>query len=478
MKRVLSIILALTLAFALLPTFASATETVTPTEPTIFTIDFSEYTTPSKGSITTNGAKIGPEWTYKSFAGYGWTALLNASDSTIYASTEPYGTNVKYLVDETNGDYLGFDIQNNENYGYNVDNGYNTFSLDFELPASGIYDISSGIRNLANDYGYVQMEIDGVDIGKIENNRSGDMNGNATTGEGALRQEREFSKGAGVALTAGNHTMKLEFTPYTEGQTRLQPGFYDIIFTPSTINSAIVTVDTENEYKVGDTIMPTVSLNIEGAGNKTYLDLEQAGISLGVKEADASVIVEDNVFTVIKEGDFEFTPVVTVNGETFEAEKVTIGKETEPELTEPTIFTIDFSEYTTPSKGSITTNGAKIGPEWTYKSFAGDGWTALLNASDSTIYASTVPNGTNVKYMVDQTNGDYLGFDIQNNETYGKNVDNGYNTFSLDFELPASGIYDISSGIRNLTKDYGYVQMEIDGVDIGKIENNRSGDMN
>ncbi|MBQ6698571.1 MAG: hypothetical protein IJN09_05965, partial [Oscillospiraceae bacterium] len=49
--------------------------------------------------------------------------------------------------------------------------------------------------------------------------------------EGALRQEREFSKGAGVALTAGNHTMKLEFTPYTEGQTRLQPGFYDIIFT-------------------------------------------------------------------------------------------------------------------------------------------------------------------------------------------------------------------------------------------------------
>ncbi|MBQ6697821.1 MAG: hypothetical protein IJN09_02130, partial [Oscillospiraceae bacterium] len=96
MKRVLSIILAFTLAFALLPTFASATETVTPTEPTIFTIDFSEYTTPSKGSITTNGAKIGPEWTYKSFAGYGWTALLNASDSTIYASTEPYGTNVKY----------------------------------------------------------------------------------------------------------------------------------------------------------------------------------------------------------------------------------------------------------------------------------------------------------------------------------------------------------------------------------------------
>ena len=57
MKRVLSIILALTLAFALFPTFASATETVTPTEPTIFTIDFSEYTTPAT-AITTNGAKI------------------------------------------------------------------------------------------------------------------------------------------------------------------------------------------------------------------------------------------------------------------------------------------------------------------------------------------------------------------------------------------------------------------------------------
>ena len=70
---------------------------------------------------------------------------------------------------------------------------------------------------------------------------------------------------------------------------------------------------------------------IEGVGNKTYSDLDMAGITLGVKEAVDGVTVENNAFTATKAGNITFTPTVHVNGKTHEAAPVTVTVAAEPE---------------------------------------------------------------------------------------------------------------------------------------------------
>ncbi len=373
MKKALSIILALTLAFSLLPTFAFAAET-TETE-TAETMDWSQPIVFDFG-VPTNNTAVNSENSYISgaeiYAGDTWqfisykkrTGLLDgdvvgATDAKKRVSVVTYN-NINYIKALSTEKYAAA--------------AKNTVSFALKVSDSGIYDISAKVYNTSSGTttkGTLKHITQGtsIDIGTIEN-----LYKNGTDIGPAGPVEKQFSEGVGVPV-AKTVTWNAPGGTMTENDNQIQftinenLGFafcvYYVKFTPSTINSATVTAPV-TEYKVGDTFTPAVSLNVEGVGDKTYSDLAQAGIALGVKEADAGVTVENNVYTVAKSGEITFTPTVTVNGKTHDAAQITLSVESDEDEALTNAFEVkkeELKEYVEPSVVSVSAGGSVITPE-------------------------------------------------------------------------------------------------------------------
>ncbi len=365
MKRALSIILALTLAFSLLPTFAAAEDT-TGTE-TETTIDWSQpivfdFGAPTNPAIVTDGATYGHSNTYKSDS---WELVLFRSRSKVLQQTD--GTKVK-TYNRTGGNYI--QISTNDTL---TAAGNNIFVIALNVPASGIYNISADVYNSSGGATTKatmlnQQKDVSIEIGEIENvyTKNDDT-------DPAGKIARAFSQGIGIPVaktenwdtatnSAGvdNHVV-LTITKNGGDQSL----FYNFTFTPSNITAASVTVPAA-EYEIGAQITPSVSLNVEGVGDKTYSDLDMAGIVLGVKEADAGVTVENNVFTVAKAGEITFTPTVTVNGTTQEAAAITLTVASDEDEALTNAFEVkkeELKEYVAPSVISVSAGGSVITPK-------------------------------------------------------------------------------------------------------------------
>ncbi len=365
MKKALSFILALTLALTLLPTFAMAetTETMNWDEPIVFKLNdpINEAATDVEGKgnydITSNDDP---------FYGSNWFLWNSGSSSKILNSKATGKSKVSYRASysEENKRYTTVTVDDDD-----LNGSYRTLAITVKVPESGIYDISADVYNSARG-SYVEARIDGTSIGTIDCLYIKDTN----TAGGP--NTKEFSKGVAVAktvnwiddysdyMTDANNKLLLVFTQHekevdTAGYA--SNGFYNFKFTPSTIVENSVKVNTAAGYEVGDTFTPSVTLNIEGLTEaKTYSDLAQAGIVLGVKEANAGVTVSDNVYSVTKSGEVTFTPTVTVNGQTHEAAPVTITvASNEPDYTQA--LTNAFAhESTTSNAVAVPTAGVKV----------------------------------------------------------------------------------------------------------------------
>ncbi|MBE6913285.1 MAG: hypothetical protein E7473_12260, partial [Ruminococcaceae bacterium] len=132
MKKLLSLILALTLAFALLPTFAAAVNMepaiLTPTE---FTLDFKTVTS-SLDELTVNNAtkqryyiKVEDE-----FFGSNWSFLTDPEKTTIHGID---GDKAIVYFGASNELRLYFNLTSD-----NIAEGYDTAAIEIDVPKSGI----------------------------------------------------------------------------------------------------------------------------------------------------------------------------------------------------------------------------------------------------------------------------------------------------------------------------------------------------
>lgn len=354
MKRALSFILALTLALTLFPTFASATtaETTEPEyswTPVVFnlgaptTLKFKAQDETETPHEYTNGN----QYSYgAAVEGENWKFVMSRQRSDIMYK----GKSIKTVKHATYGKYLQISapvtVTDSET---NEVKTYSQYTFALKVPASGIYDISADVFNTSSGVKieaviHDQKKIDRdpaekISIGQINNTyEDSDEISLPDKDSAAGPKTRVFSNGIGVPVaktenwdTATNDAF-IDTAIILNGiQVTLNKNsntFYNFTFTPSRINSATVTVPA-NEYEINATFTPSVSLNVEGVGDKTYSDLDQAGIVLGVKEVDAGVSVSNNVYSVTKSGEVTFTPTVHVNGKTHEAAAVTINKQDE-----------------------------------------------------------------------------------------------------------------------------------------------------
>lgn len=394
MKRALSFILALTLALTLLPTFASATtaETTEPEyswTPVVFnlgaptTLKFKAQDETETPHEYTNGNQYSYGATVE---GENWKFVMSRQRSDIMYK----GKSIKTVKHATYGNYLQISapvtVTDSET---NEVKTYSQYTFALKVPASGIYDISADVFNTSGGVKieaviHDQKKIDRdpaekISIGQINNTYDDSdeislPDKDASTGP----RTRVFSNGIGVPVaktenwdTATNEAF-IDTAIILNGimvkEAKNSNTLYNFTFTPSRINSATVTVPA-NEYEINATFTPSVSLNLEGAGDKIYSDLAQAGITLGVKEADAGVTVANNVYTVAESGEITFTPTVTVNGKTHEAASVTITVSApveDPDLTDAfdDAKTEDApSDYIAPTVDSIDATGIVGTPE-------------------------------------------------------------------------------------------------------------------
>ena len=336
-------------------------------EPIVF--DFRE---PTETELTTSGSKtyIRGANVYK---GTNWAAISYKSYSGLVDTADKLDSDKNRVQVKTYSDRNYITMTPTDKF---VEAKKNTFSFALDVPASGIFDISVGVYNSSSGATTAAViknltKNTDTEIGTVEN-----VYGNSSEADGdesAGPYDRQFSNGIGVPVakttnwdTAANtYNVDNRITLTITKNAAYMFGAFYFTFTPSKINSVTVAVDTEAEYEIGANIAPTVSLNVEGVGDKEYSDLDMAGIVLGVKESDAGVTVENNVYKATKSGEVTFTPTVTVNGKTHDAAAVTVNvASAEPEEDEELKNAFDDAvigsapnDYIAPSVTTIEAEG-------------------------------------------------------------------------------------------------------------------------
>ena len=362
MKKALSIILALTLVFSLLPTFVFAAETETET-----TMDWSrpivfDFGTPTNPETITNGAYLNLGDTYK---GENYELSLFKTRSAVLNESNKVKT-----VSGSYGKYIQITPSDSM-----IAAGNNTFTIALKVPENGIYDISGDVYNSnsgATTTAVVknQTKETNINIGSIDNipnNETGLSDNDGTTGP----RTRVFSEGRGLPVAKTSNWETAENSAHIDNHIILtitknkstSSILYNLKLTPSNITAASVTIPSA-EYKVGDNIIPSVSLSIDGLDSaKEFEDLDMAGIVIGIKETDADVSVSNNVITATKAGEITFTPTVTVNGKTHNAAPITLNVASNEDEALTDAFTVKetpASEYVAPAVVSVTVDGEVI----------------------------------------------------------------------------------------------------------------------
>ncbi len=451
MKKALSIILALILAFSLLPTFAFAAETTeaetTETAvPTTFTIDFSDYTTPQNGTIATQ-TKIGPNETVTEFKGENWEALLDEENSEIYSGTGYLQYRIINAGTAEEDAYLFFDITKATEDGEN--RHFNTFSLTFNVSVSGVYDISSLVWN-GKHGGYTKMYIDGESVGTIENSTKGNVSGDNSNDGGGLKT---CYFGKGVALSAGTHTMKLEFTVHEKPETagRLNNIFCDFTFSPSTVTTVDSVELSKTNYEIGETFLPGASFT---AGGQTVSDPEgNSVVAVELTSSNEKVVkCSDSAFIALDEGTAELTAKISVNGT--ESEVVNLGAVTVSPAAVAKDFTLDFAKrLSTVDDLYFHTDNGYYYFWYTTNKFYGSNWVGSAEKDESTLLNS--PRRVNVKdaYISMTPNATDLA--------------DGKDTLLFYIYAPADGVYDVTSDLY-FGSNGGYLKLYIDDMYIGE----------
>ncbi len=249
MKRALSFILALTLAFALLPTFAMAVD-MEPTELQSFTINFSGAATDGLTDYT--GDYAGQRWYVKrgdTLMGSNWQVLTTKGDSNIYNLDDK-----TIISNATNRNKIvQYYLYNNENYlpiwvPADTDiSENNTLAIKIIVPASGTYTLSADVWGSGSG-GYAEIFVDEKSFGE-ESLNSADIN--------TTKQTISFDNS--VSLTAGEKILKIKNGNY-QGKTQFSNGFFSFTFTSTEkkVNSSVSFVQTTNVDGHNDITVKTV----------------------------------------------------------------------------------------------------------------------------------------------------------------------------------------------------------------------------
>lgn len=247
MKKALSFILAFTLAFALLPTFAFAVD-MEPAETTgtQFSIDFADATAESIAALV---AYSGDRKLIKqgaTFEGTNWKFFTTASTSIYYNNN---ATNITYYNSSANKRIL-LELSSAE-----IEKKNNTARIDFTVPTTGYYDIS-GKSWHGGSGGKAEVIIDGKSVG------TADTYGKAGTSYPKVAVQTDtYDKN--VFLTAGTHKMEIKVTLTDRATlTTAQVPVLSFTFTPSAtkvVNPNVSFVQTTNIDGYDDIFVTSVA---------------------------------------------------------------------------------------------------------------------------------------------------------------------------------------------------------------------------
>ncbi|MBQ2741408.1 MAG: S-layer homology domain-containing protein [Oscillospiraceae bacterium] len=246
--------------------------------------------------------------------------------------------------------------------------------------------------------------------------------------------------------------MKLEFTLYTKGQTRIQPGLYDIIFAPRRIGSVSISSPSNFIYSDARGMKLTTQAFYE-SGKEADIESE-TDISFKSSDTDIATVDEDGIVSPVSAGKVTITVSVKSKGSSDEPKTAEIALTVLPEKVhgsdtaeqfEINFLSVDYSKLFHTS-GKIYYAGYR--GDVAYPAI-GDGWELVMDKEISTL----LKNEEGVQF--------YEGARIYLKPT-AEAIKNGDDAAVFKFTVPKTGIYDISADI-NKTTGGGYAEIYIDG---------------
>lgn len=428
MKKALSIILALTLAFSLLPTFAFAVETETESAaPQAFSINFENIPTDTITPYKTTHAQYGKRWYIKigdTFQGSNWKMLIDKTNSNAFENTKE--TTVQYY---STAYYVPLTIT--EEYST-----YNTIAFEITTETSGIYNVSVIGRSSGS----------GVDFSASVNDiKIGEWNLHADKIGVAAGQKATCSSTIPVFLNKGANVLKIE-------QAIGGNGYFGFEFTPVDLTGATAEIILPETLTIGEKASVGLKLTV---GEKTVILNEiPDDIDIVLVSDSSSVKTGEKTVAAYLEGTANITAEVTVNGVAFTTTKqIAVSKATEAKA-----FVLDFSALLSSIDLLYENNGNYyIDGKST---FFGSNWEAVTDKNVSTLLKSSM----RIRYFKDSRIQVYA---YAGDLTSEGEDDPLRDTMAFDIYVPADGIYDLSAVVWKHNKG-GYASIYIDDVFVGK----------
>ncbi len=280
----------------------SVTKEIAVTPLTPFTIDFGKFTSAlselkQQTNVTTRYYVENDDPLY----GEDWKILTSPEKSSVMNSASEI--KLQYYTTAENANYINIIASTAD-----IEAGNNILAVEFDVPQSGIYNLSSIVYS-GSDGGWSEIFVDDISLGKHEQNY--DKN----AGDKAGKQTIPYDMG--LYLEEGKHSLKVESTAF-EGKTRAVNGFYGFTFTPSgelseaTLScdkSYILLADPNGEkLKVSATYETETAVNVSRDAKVTYESSDETvatvtadGIVMPKSEDEVTITAYVTVGEVTKE---------------------------------------------------------------------------------------------------------------------------------------------------------------------------------
>ncbi|MBQ7120171.1 MAG: S-layer homology domain-containing protein [Oscillospiraceae bacterium] len=401
-------ILAIAMLLSLLPTIPLASATETPTE---FTVDFAAYTStfPDKNKGTKDG-----RWYI--FAGddiYGenWKIITDKTVSTIFSGTTKTAVQhyTTYLPINVTADYAA--------------NGWDTLAIEVTAPSAGMYTVDVIGRSSGSGVDF-SASVNDTDIG--EWSLLADKTGVKAGGEVTL------ASAVPVVLEKGANTVKIK-------QTVGQNGYFGFNFTPFAGLGEVSISAESSELVAGDEEGLALTVSAKDADGKV-ISLDNASITYKSSDEAVATVSQKGVVMPVAQGNVKITATVTLGGVTKEAEFAITVLPAGPKVAKE--FILDFTKVDTSTLDGqyAKVNGVAKGPNWSIITKVAEG---------SNIFNKT----KRIRFYLNS----YLQLGI-----YAADLNEGYDTVLIDFDVPADGTYYITGLFRRNTAG-GYGDIYIDG---------------
>ncbi|MBE6965795.1 MAG: hypothetical protein E7441_07155 [Ruminococcaceae bacterium] len=409
--RTIAMLLALALMCSLLPATAIAGDEETAT-PVAFTVDFGGADTSGLTDYPQTHEYYGLYWYAEKgqpLKGSNWTVLTDTGASSILNRSNQNA--IQYIRRE----YISLNVTSPD-----VQAGYDTAAIKIEVPATGVYDVSSYVYGSGSG-GYAEVSIDGRVLGTKSINKA-DIK--------AAKQKISFD--TGIYLTQGEHILRIKNSVYA-GKTSATNSFYSFTFTPGAEIDNVSLTYGKPFILLADPNGEKLSLFVKYSTG-TNVIMEDAEIVYTSSDEKIATVTDDGVVMPVAGGKVTITADVTINNVTKSASVDLLIKDGVYDHAELT-----FSEDKFYEEGSV---------EMTATAVLSDG-TALDPADVTVRYESDnetvakVEEGTNVlKTLVSGTVNitAYVTFNNEEKSVTEKITVVPATSFTLDFDKFTSSL--------------------------------------